>query len=483
MAGYSTEFKVGLFVMSGLVLMVGGYLWSYDGVRADEPQYHVRLKVKSADGLFAGTPVKLAGVPIGAVSRIDLEGDRAVLTLTMRKRYELPTDTVGELKSSGLLGDRFVQVLPGTEPSTLQEGGVMEYGQQPGDFDIITKQVEDITGDVSEITKVLRRLAENDENSQHVESSLANVDALTDTVRLIAQENRRDIDAITDSIRRLSESLEGYVDETGKDVDEELEKLKDATDTLQRSLDDVESITGKVDSGQGTIGALINERETIDAINDTIEEVNTVVKGFSGLRAEVYWHHRYFVGSQPDDPAFFYGNPMAYTGSNILGVRLRPSEDFMWFFEINDYPQGVINQTESLNPQTGEWEQTWTRDAKVRISFMMERRFYDLSLRLGVKHGGGGLGATYHLANDRLKAELDVFDFYFGSYPQLEASGLPNVRFTMAWEPREHIRFHGGLEQIALGARYGYATGFLGGGFHFDDDDIKLLLAILPLNP
>jgi len=39
-----------------------------------------------------------------------------------------------------------------------------------------------------------------------------------------------------------------------------------------------------------------------------------------------------------------------------------------------------------------------------------------------------------------------------------------------------------GMEQIILGAKYGYATGFVGAGFSFNDDDIKLLFATLPLN-
>ncbi len=482
MAGYSNEFKVGLFVVVAAGLMIGGYLWSFDGVHPAEPQYRVTVGVPSADGLWIGTPVKLAGVEVGAVDKITIDGSRAVLTLVIREQYQLPVDSVAELKSSGLLGDRYVAVFPGTEDAVVANEGVLELRHKGGDLDKITQQVEDITLDVKAITGVVRELVENRSNTEHVESSLANVDALTETIKLIVIENRRDIDAITDSIRRLSESLEGYSADASAGINQELDKLQTATDTLQRTLDDVESVTSKIDEGQGTIGALINERETVDAINDTIENVNSVVDSFSSLRAEVYWHHRFYMGSNPTHPDFFDGNPLKNTGSNVLGIRLRPAEDFFWSFEINDYPTGTLNYEERFIPDLGEVYTTWIREPKVRWTFQMHKRWYNFEGRLGIKESGGGFGASYFLADDKVRVEADLFDFTFGSYPVLESSGLPNLRVGVVWEPYRNIYFHAGAEQVLLGARYDYFTGFIGGGFRFDDDQIKLLFAMLPIS-
>lgn len=485
----SNELKVGCLTLFVLGVFVVGGLSTLDGLWPGEAFYTVELVAPSANGLYKGTKVKLAGVEIGAVSEIGVVGNRARLELELREEYKLPVDSRGELKASGLLGEYFIAVDLGDDDAVIPDNGRLEFGEEPGDLDAVIKQFEGISEDVKSITKAMREFAENRENTDHVESTLANVDALSLELRLLAEQNRRDINAIVDSIGRLTKTLEDFSVETKDDVDVEMDKLHDATDKLDQALADVTSITGKIDDGEGTIGALINDDTTIDALNETIENANDVIESFSGLRAEVYYTGRLYLGGQPRDPAFFYGNPLApnlggglgYSGSNTIGIRLMPQEDFWWVFEINDYPQGTLSSVERFYPEQGYAYTEWTREDNFRFTFQMEKRFRDVSLRLGVKEGGGGVGATFYAFDDHLQLSGDVFDFSFGSYPAVEAAGLPNVRLGARWEPMRNLYLETGTEQVLLGARYGYFTGYVGGGFRFDDDDIKLLLATLPL--
>jgi phospholipid/cholesterol/gamma-HCH transport system substrate-binding protein len=481
----TTELKVGVFVAFSVVLMVFGYYWSTDGILAPgEAAYEVDLTVPDANGVWEGTLVELAGVKIGTIDSIGLDGNQAKLLLKIEEKYQLPTDSIAELGSSGLLGDRFVRVIPGNAETKIPDGGRLQFGEPPGDVDKIERQVSDIADDIKAITKVLREEVENDDNRRHVDATLANVDALTADLRRLAAENRQDINAIVDSVRRLTKNLEGITDETGHDVDEEMDKLKKATDTLQGTLDGMNSIADKVDSGQGTIGALVNDRATVDSLNETIDDADSVIKGFSGLHADVYYTGRYYFGTQPaDTDRFFYGNPLAWSGSNTIGMELHPQEDFWWVFEINDYPQGYITASEKFYPETDYHFVEWTRDLNYRFTFQMAKRWFNWGFRLGIKEGGGGVGATYYAFKDRLKLNVDVFDFTFGSYPAIGPYGgtLPNVRLGVRWEPIDHLYFEAGTEQVLLGLKYHYATGYIGVGYHFTDDDIKLLLATLPL--
>lgn len=483
MQSWSSEFKVGLFVLAAAALVVLSYLWSFDGVRADEEAYRIHMTIASADGLYAGSPVKIAGVEIGSTESIEIAGDRARLTLLVRNDYELPVDTQGQLKASGLLGDYFVRLFPGQDEALLADGDTITVRAEPGDIDAITRNVEDISDDIAAITEVLRQLVENEKNQEHVEATLENVDALTAEIRLIAEQNRSDIHAIVESVRRLTESLEGYTDEVAADLDDELERLKELTDHLDDAAVDIGSITGKIDRGEGTLGALVNDDETIDSLNDTLEQANLAVRSFTGLRPEVYYTGRYYLGSQPNDlETFYYGNPLHNTVGNTVGIRLRAHEDFWYVFEINDYPNGVISQTDVLREETGTVESRWTKEAKFRFTFQLEKRWGHFSFRLGVKENGGGLGATAYVLDDKLQFQLDAFDFYFGSYPAIQDAGIPNVRLLARYEPFKNVYVEAGTEQVILGAKYGYGTGFIGAGFRFTDDDIKLLLATLPLN-
>jgi len=482
MKSWTTEFKVGLFVIVTLVAIVVGWAWSQDGVRPDEDSYTLKMTVGSADGLYAGSAVRIAGVDVGSVESITVAGDRALVGIRIRAAYKLPVDSEGELKAQGLLGDYYIRVYPGVADTVLPDGGLLKTRSEPGDIDTITRNAETISEDIAAITKILREMAENRENKDHIEATLANADALTEEIKLIAQQNRHDIAAIVDSVRRLAEALEGYVDDIGTGVDEEVEKLKVLTDHLDEAAQDLSSITGKIDRGEGTVGALINDRDTIDRLNETVDGVNSVVRSFAGLRPQFYYTGRFYMGTTPaDTDTFYYGNPLAWSGSNTVGIRLRAHEDFWYLFEINDYPQGVIRQDEIYREDTDQLRVKWTRSAQYRFSFQLEKRWGKFSFRLGIREGGGGVGVTAYALRDRLTFQLDVFDFFFGSYPALQSRGIPNVRLGARFEPMRNFYIEAGAEQIILGAKHGFFTGYLGVGFTFTDDDLRWVLSSVPV--
>jgi len=502
---FSNEFKVGLFVLVTVAAIVGAYFWTKDGLFRGPGTYELNLKAPRADGLAEGTAVKLAGVKIGSVGDIVVDGGQADIELIIDDRYQLPIDSTAELKATGLLGDYFVMVdLGDDEQATLADGDKIAYGEAPGDIDNITRQVELISEDVKAITAVVREMVEDRQNRDNVESTLANTEALTAELAAISAENRRDLRAIVESVKRLSESLEGVVEEGGDDLDEEFDKIKDATDTLQATLDNLESVTGKVDRGEGTVGALINDRETVDALNETIENTNEVIESFSGLEAHVYNWNRAYLGTNPTRSPD--GGPLSpeeartlfppngrnryhLISSHAIGVHLKSQEDFWYTFELIAHPIGNITVDEyqvSGDDLGGEplFYREWRVKQTFRYSFLINKRWHDWAFRLGIRENAGGAGFTWYAAEDRFQLHGDVFDFTYGGYPAVvndpQMLGV-NTRLWVRYEPIEGMFLEAGTENILPGIRYGYATTFVGAGLHFTDNDIKLLFATLPI--
>lgn len=481
MKSYSTEFKVGVFVLAAIVLVIGAWLWSVDGVRPNEASYTVRMSVESADGLNQGTPVRIAGVEIGSIDTITIDGDRAELVLRIRSQYALPVGTEGDVKASGLLGDKYVRLYPSPEDERLPEGGRIRSRDGGGDLDVITKNFERISDDIAAITDILRKVVEREENVEHIEATLANVDALTYELKGLAERNSTDIDAIVDSVRRLSEALEGYAGDIADDVDEEMDLLKDLTRDLDVAAEDVASITGKIDRGEGTIGALINERETVDNLNKGVREVRSAVGSIFGLRPSFYYTGRFYAGSEPADTERFpTGNELAWSGSNTIGIELRAKSDFAYLIEFVDHPQGVISQREVYRESTGTFETRWVRERGFKFTFQLEKRWGPMSFRIGLREGGGGVGLTGWLARDRVQISADVFALRFGSYPAVAESGIPNMRLFVRWEAFRNVYFELGTEQLILGLANGFFTGYVGVGFRFRDDNLRAILTAVP---
>jgi phospholipid/cholesterol/gamma-HCH transport system substrate-binding protein len=319
---------------------------------------------------------------------------------------------------------------------------------------------------------------------EQIAATVANVEALSVELRAIAGENRQDLQAIAKNLKDVSEALKAIVGTTGTNVDKELATLQAATDTLDRTMQNVESISAKVDHGEGTVGKLLNDSTTIDSVNDTLGQVNGLVSDVSRLQTEVYYRGDYFLGTAPSDGSM-ETNPVSGEGRNVVGLRIQPREDYWYQVELVSHPIGTVSYEDRAISQAGTvpdfgtaWREYVVRP-DYRFSFQFAKRINNLVLRFGVKESSGGVGADWELLHDHAVLSADLYDFTYGSWPLMD--GTPNLELTARVVPWRHVYFEGGMDNVILGARHGFVTGFAGGGFTFDDQDLKYVLAALPL--
>jgi phospholipid/cholesterol/gamma-HCH transport system substrate-binding protein len=125
------EVAVGLFVVAGLASLA--YLTARLGnvELFGASGYTVRAEFDSASGLSEGAPVEIAGVAVGRVERIALEGYRAVVTLRLRPGIRLQEDAIAGIKTKGLVGEKFVRILPGGSDRIVPPGGRLRETESP----------------------------------------------------------------------------------------------------------------------------------------------------------------------------------------------------------------------------------------------------------------------------------------------------------------------------------------------------------------
>ncbi len=100
--------------------------------------YALSASFRTADGVTAGTDVRLAGVKIGTVSQIALNPEtfRADTQISLQGDVEIPDDSILAISSEGLLGGNFVEVLPGGSPFALEPGD--SFAETQGSVSLIT---------------------------------------------------------------------------------------------------------------------------------------------------------------------------------------------------------------------------------------------------------------------------------------------------------------------------------------------------------
>jgi phospholipid/cholesterol/gamma-HCH transport system substrate-binding protein len=95
------------------------------------PAQTLTARFDRIDGLAPGADVRVAGVKVGSVTdqRIDPQTFLAVLTLRIDANLRLPTDSSAEIASEGLLGGRFVSIVPGGAERIIADGGQITITQ------------------------------------------------------------------------------------------------------------------------------------------------------------------------------------------------------------------------------------------------------------------------------------------------------------------------------------------------------------------
>ncbi len=127
MKKYSMETTVGIFVFIGLLCV--GYLTVKLGkmelIGGDN--YTLYARFDSVSGLRPDSSVEIAGVEIGRIGKISLDSERymALVMLKIRKGIQITDDAIASVKTSGMIGDKFIKITPGGSDSILEPGGTI----------------------------------------------------------------------------------------------------------------------------------------------------------------------------------------------------------------------------------------------------------------------------------------------------------------------------------------------------------------------
>lgn len=110
-----------------LILAAGFIFFAYQGagIGIKKDGYHVTAKFERADGLALGSDVRVGGIKIGSVVKQSLDPVNYLAQIEMQidKKIKLPKDSSAQIVSDGLLGSKYVSLVPGGEEEMLLDGG------------------------------------------------------------------------------------------------------------------------------------------------------------------------------------------------------------------------------------------------------------------------------------------------------------------------------------------------------------------------
>lgn len=140
----SIEIAVGVFVLIGILCV------AYLTIRLGKMEllggnyYTLNARFQSVSGLKSGAMVEMAGVQVGQVDAIDLDPVQqvAIVTLKIDKSLSLTDDVIASVKTSGLIGDKYINLTPGGSEQFLNPGDTITDTESAVDLEeLISKYV------------------------------------------------------------------------------------------------------------------------------------------------------------------------------------------------------------------------------------------------------------------------------------------------------------------------------------------------------
>lgn len=476
--------RVGLMVLVGIIATVAIYRY-IDERHTGPGGYHVYALFEDAQGLIPQSRVVIAGIPVGQIERISLQGELARVDIRMDGEVALFTDARIAMRQASLLGEKLLVINPGTvgHPRIPDRGRILVV-EETVEMQDVMATVRDIAESVRAVTTQLERSFGTDTAGQQMQSVLRNLSEALERINATIQANA---DLISSTIRniegttaaagpRLVRILDNVESASGRinallrnndqdlnrgvgEIDDTIASIHRASEELEVVLADVSQVTGRAARGEGTIGRMSRDEVLIDEVEGIAEGLNDVVGGIGRLRTIVELRGEYNIRSN--------------TFKTYFGVRLVPREGRYILAQIVDDPRGNEEYTRTTvyqNPPPipgGPPVYTETRIRRTQdllFTIMMAKRVSFATFRFGIIESSGGLGLDFNFFGDRLEIDNDVFD--------VGREAFPRLRTRVCFEIVSRFWLIAGIDN-ALNTNRDF---FLGLQLRFDDEDLKSLL-------
>lgn len=270
------EFQVGVFVILG-ALAVMTALFLLTDPSTFRGRYIANTLVEDAGGIRKGDPVQMKGVNVGRVHEFHLVENGVVIALEMEGEWEVPDDSRTRLVSSGILGGRTVEILPGNSSTFLETGGLLMGETAPGLFDMppdLGKNAEDV---LQRIQAVL-----SDATVEDIQASTHEIRGLLDDLARFAEAQGEEVARLTESLNRSAAGLE-EASGSGADfasavarADSALANVHETSESLRRVTSSLETILGRMEAGEGTLGQLSTDATLYERLAEAAESIRTL---------------------------------------------------------------------------------------------------------------------------------------------------------------------------------------------------------------
>jgi phospholipid/cholesterol/gamma-HCH transport system substrate-binding protein len=335
------QLRVGMLVVVSLVVLAAGVFFISGQVGFLSRHYLLKTYFPTASGVREGAEVRLAGIAVGNVQKIQLspysDADRSVeivMRLTKNYQNQIRSDSVATIETAGLLGDGYIDITRGGQGQAVPDDGVVK-GQAEADIKQIVQNANDVVSNLRVLSTTLTQI------TAQIQTGSGTVHQLLYDKTLYTRLN--DTTAGLDRLVTQVEQGQGTLGKLMQD-DTAYQQTLQSINHLNQLLDDIEhgkgsaakfisdpaifdnikelsahanTLINNINQSQGTFTKMINDPQLYDRMNSAVGRVDTVATRIEKGEGT--------LGKLSTDPALF----------NNLNDTSKSLKDFMTDFRKN----------------------------------------------------------------------------------------------------------------------------------------------------
>lgn len=290
----SNELKVALTILVAIALGFIGYR-----VMSDLPMFRQSQIIHSTfdrtDGLSPGNYIYINGVKVGSVKRMELmDSDSVAVTLSFELGVDIPQNSVAYLQSSGLLDEKAIVVERGDSPEMIDYGDSIEGRYREGMMEVFKDEGEALSEDVSEsfekLNSFLAQLNDvlDDDAKGKIDSVFQNLNYTSEQIATVLENERTKIESsirhaerVLANVDTMSTRNKSRVDSVLSGLDTSLDELEVLSKDLKKTNSELQDILVKINSGEGSLGKMVNDPALYDNLESMTKEMDSLIKNIN----------------------------------------------------------------------------------------------------------------------------------------------------------------------------------------------------------
>ena len=431
------EFAVGLFLFIGL-LIFGLSIFVIKDVRLQKG-YRLNLYFDNIGNLAERAWVRMRGVNIGRVEKIDIAEDKAKVVVWIDSKIKLYKTTKAKITSTGVLGVKYVEIIQGEKTSEYFKDGDSIYNTESvvSIDDALSQGIESL----KQFADLLSSLSKEKDLSKKLNDIFSNLDELSKKINNSVDEQQ--VKKTIQNIQVAGENLNTFLTNTKQDVKSAVLILKNVSEKLDKIVDNISST-------QTIVGQIVSDKESAEKFAQTMSSIKLVAEKADKTLNRInmfttYWDYRFRYDTKNN------------VAKNDIGIEVYPRQTKFYYLAVNNI---------SL-------EDEFSEEKNNTVSIGIGGTFYDkITVYGGLIRSYGGVGMRLFPLGYKSK----LLEFGVETYNFSKSRSTPQVDLSAKLKLTRWLYIGTRCEDVATESKVNTMLNIT-----FEDEDIAYLLGLIGL--